>query len=138
MTEYADWTRQMMADIRANGRPTSGWFEGRRVMVLTTTGAKTGQARSVVVSYSKDGDDYVVVGSNEGLPDDPAWFKNLVADPDVTVEAEKQKVRARATVTEGADRDRLWDGHVAEHPQFAGYPSKTPRLIPIARLTPRP
>ncbi len=136
MTDYADWTKNLIADIRANGRPTSGYFEGRPVMVLTTTGAKTGKAREAVVSFSRDGDDYVVVGSKSGEPDDPAWFKNLVANPTVTVESDGRKFQAKATVAEGADRDALWDGHVAEHPGFAEYPSKTTRVIPIARLTP--
>ncbi len=58
------------------------------------------------------------------------------ANPIVTVEADGRKFQARATVAEGADRDALWAGHVAEHPQFAEYPSKTDRIIPIARLTP--
>ena len=136
MADYADWTKNLIADIRANGRPTSGYFEGRQVMVLTTTGAKSGGSRTTVVTYTRDGDDYVVVGSNRGEPDDPAWFTNLVANPVVTVETEKQSVEARATVAEGADRDALWDRHVAEHQQFADYPSKTDRIIPIARLKP--
>ena len=65
MTDYADWTKNLIADIRANGRPTSGYFEGRPVMVLTTTGAKSGQPREAVVSFSRDGDDYVVVARPE-------------------------------------------------------------------------
>jgi len=105
-------------------------------MVLTTTGAKSGQPRTVVVSFSRDGDDYVVVGSKSGEPEDPKWFTNLVANPAVTVEADGQRFQARATVATGADRDRLWDNHVTEHPQFADYPSKTDRVIPIARLKP--
>jgi deazaflavin-dependent oxidoreductase (nitroreductase family) len=136
MTDYADWTKNLIADIRANGRPTSGYFKDRPVLVLTTTGAKTGEPREAVVSFSRDGDDYIVVGSKSGEPTDPAWFKNLVANPVVTVEADGRKFQAKATVAEGADRDALWDGHVAEHPQFAEYPSKTTRIIPIARLTP--
>jgi deazaflavin-dependent oxidoreductase (nitroreductase family) len=136
MTDYADWTKNLIADIRANGRPTSGYFEGRPVMVLTTTGARSGEPREAVVSFSRDGEDYVVVGSKSGEPDDPAWFKNLVANPTVTVEADGRKFQAKATVAEGADREALWDGHVAEHPQFAEYPSKTTRIIPIARLKP--
>ena len=88
MTDYADWTKNLIADIRANGRPTSGYFEGRPVMVLTTTGAKSGQPRTAVVTFSRDGDDYVVVGSKSGEPEDPAWFTNLVANPVVTVEAD--------------------------------------------------
>ena len=133
MTDYADWTKNMIADIRANGRPTSGYFEGRPVMVLTTTGAKSGEPRTVVVSFTRDGDDYVVVGSKSGEPEDPAWFTNLVANPVVTVETEGQTLN-RATVAEGADRDALWARHVAERARFAGYPAKTDRIIPIARL----
>ena len=136
MTDHADGTKNLIADIRANGRPTSGYFEGRRVMVLTTTGEKSGQPRTAVVTYTRDGDDYVVVGSKSGEPEDPAWFKNLVANPVVTVEADLLTFQARATVAEGADRDTLWDRHLAEHTQFAGYPSKTDRIIPIARLKP--
>jgi deazaflavin-dependent oxidoreductase (nitroreductase family) len=134
MTDYADWTKNLIADIRANGRPTSGYFEGSPVMVLTTTGAKSGLPRTAVVAFSRDGDDYVVVGSKSGEPDDPAWFTNLRVNPVVTVEADGKKFQASATVAEGADRDTLWDAHVAEHPQFAEYPAKTDRIIPIARL----
>ena len=136
MTDYAEFTRNLIDDIRANGRPTSGYFEGRPVMVLTTTGAKSGEARTAVVTFSRDGDDYVVIGSKSGAPDDPAWFTNLVANPVVTVEADGRTFQASATVVEGADRDTLWDRHVAEHQQFADYPSKTDRIIPIARLKP--
>jgi deazaflavin-dependent oxidoreductase (nitroreductase family) len=134
MTDYADWTNQMIADIRANGRPASGYFAGRPVMVLTTTGAKSGEPRTAIVTFTRDGDDYIVVGSNSGEPEDPAWFTNLVANPVVTVETDHQTFQARATIAEGADRDALWDRHVAEHSQFADYPSKTDRVIPIARL----
>jgi len=136
MTDYGDWTRTMMADIRANGRPSSGYFEGKPVLILTTTGAKSGQPREAIITFSRDGDDYIVVGSKSGEPEDPAWFTNLRANPIVTVEADGRKFQARATVAEGADRDTLWDRHVSEHAQFADYPSKTTRVIPIARLHP--
>ena len=136
MTDYADWTKNLIADIRANGRPTSGYFEGRPVLVLTTTGSTSGEPREAVVSFSRDGDAYVVVGSKSGEPKDPAWFTNLVANPVVTVEADGLKFQAKAAVAEGAERDAHWDRHVAEHPQFAEYPAKTDRIIPIARLKP--
>ena len=136
MTDYADWTKNLIADIRANGRPTTGYFEGRPVLVLTTTGAKSGEPREAVVTFTRDGDDYIVVGSKSGEPEDPAWFTNLRANPLVTVEADGQTFQATATVAEGLDRDTLWDWHLAEHAQFADYPSKTERIIPIARLTP--
>ena len=136
MTDYADWTKNLIADIRANGRPSSGFFEGQALMVLTTTGAKTGELRTAVVTFSRDGDDYIVIGSKSGEPNDPAWFTNLAANPVATVEVDGKTFQATATVAEGADRDTLWDRHVEEHPQFAEYPSKTDRIIPIARLTP--
>ncbi|MFL5709153.1 MAG: nitroreductase/quinone reductase family protein [Chloroflexota bacterium] len=134
MTDYAGWTKNLIADIRANGRPTRGYFAGKAVMVLTTTGAKSGEPREAVVTFTRDGDDYVVVGSKSGEPDDPAWFRNLAANPIVTVETDGEKFQARATVAEGVDRDALWERHLAEHPQFGEYPSKTDRVIPIARL----
>ena len=105
MPDYADWTKNLIADIRANGRPTSGYFEGRPVMVLTTTGAKSDEPRTAVVTFSRDGDDYIVVGSKSGEPKDPAWFTNLVANPVVTVETDGQTFQASATAAEGADRD---------------------------------
>jgi deazaflavin-dependent oxidoreductase (nitroreductase family) len=134
-----DWdpeafTRALIADVRENGRPTSGPMAGRPLMVLTTTGAKTGQPRTVVVTFTRDGDAYVVAGSKSGAPTDPYWFRNLRSNPLVRVEADREAFEARATEVEGADREQLWDRHVAERPEFADYPEKAGRVIPMARL----
>ena len=136
-----DWdpeafTRALIADVRENGRPTSGPMAGRPLMVLTTTGAKTGEPRTVVVTFTRDGDAYVVAGSKSGAPTDPYWFRNLRSNPLVKVEADRQAFEARATEVEGADREQLWERHVAERPEFAEYPEKAGRVIPMARLTP--
>ena len=135
-----DWdpeafTRALIADVRENGRPTSGPMAGRPLMVLTTTGAKTGEPRTVVVTFTRDGDAYVVAGSKSGAPTDPYWFRNLRSNPVVRVEADRQAFEARATEVEGADREQLWERHVAERPEFAEYPEKAGRVIPMARLT---
>ncbi len=135
-----DWdpeafTRALIADVRENGRPTSGPMAGRPLMVLTTTGAKTGEPRTVVVTFTRDGDAYVVAGSKSGAPTDPYWFRNLRSNPQVKVEVDRQAFEARATEVEGADREQLWDRHVAERPEFADYPEKAGRVIPMARLT---
>jgi deazaflavin-dependent oxidoreductase (nitroreductase family) len=135
-----DWdpeafTRALIADVRENGRPTSGPMAGRPLMVLTTTGAKTGEPRTVVVTFTRDGDAYVVAGSKSGAPTDPYWFRNLRSNPQVKVEADRQAFEAHATEVEGADREQLWDRHVAERPEFAEYPEKAGRVIPMARLT---
>jgi deazaflavin-dependent oxidoreductase (nitroreductase family) len=132
------FTRALVADIRAHGgHVTVGPMAGRTLLVLTTTGAKTGQSRVAVVTYTRDGDAYAVAASKSGMPTNPAWFANLVAHPTVTIEAEGKTTEATAVVAEDADRDELWDRHVQAHPEFASYPEKTGgRVIPMIRLTP--
>ena len=139
----ADWdpaafTKALIADIREHGgQVTTGPMAGRSLLILTTTGAKTGVPRIAVVTYTRDGDAYVVAGSKNGMPTHPAWFANLVANPEVTIEAEGKTTEARAVVAKGSDRDALWDRHVEAHPAFADYPAKTAgRVIPMIRLTP--
>jgi len=129
------FTRALIADVRENGRPTSGPMAGRPLMVLTTTGARTGEPRTVIVTFTRDGDAYVVAGSKSGAPSDPYWFRNLRSNPLVRVEADRDAFEARATEVEGADREQLWERHVAERPEFADYPEKAGRVIPMARLT---
>ena len=132
--DYNAFTRQLMEDIREHGRPSSGPMAGRPLMILTSTGAKSGQKRSVVVTYTRDGDRYVIAASKGGAPTNPSWYYNLLADPHVTVEADKQTFEATATITEGAERQRLWDQHAAERTEFQDYPNKTSRLIPVIVL----
>ena len=103
-------------------------------MILTTTGAKSGEKRSAVVTYTRDGDRYVIAASKGGAPTNPSWYYNLVADPRVTVEADKERFEATATVTEGKERQRLWDQHAAERTEFQDYPQKTSRVIPVIAL----
>jgi len=139
----ADWdpaafTKALIDDMREHGGAVSrGPMAGRTLLVLTTTGAKTGLPRDAIVTYTRDGDAYAVAASKSGMPTNPAWFANLVAHPTVTIEAEGRTTEARAEVAEGLDRDELWDRHVQAHPEFAGYPEKTGgRVIPMIRLTP--
>jgi deazaflavin-dependent oxidoreductase (nitroreductase family) len=134
----AGFTQGLIADIREHGGTVaSGPMAGRKLLVLTTTGAKTGQSREAVLTYSRDGDAYVVAGSKQGMPTNPAWFANLVANPTVTLETEGKTFQASASVAEGADRDALWDRHVEAYPGFADYIGKTGgRIIPMIRLTP--
>ncbi len=131
------FTRALIVDMREhNGQVTSGPMAGRPLMVLTTTGAKTGQPRTAIVTFTRDGDAYVVAGSKSGAPADPHWFHNLIANPIVQVEGDGKRFQGRAVAAEGADRDKLWERHVAERPEFAEYPEKSGRTIPMARITP--
>jgi deazaflavin-dependent oxidoreductase (nitroreductase family) len=129
--DYDAFERDLKADIRANGRPSSGFFGGQRVMILTSTGARSGEQREALVNYSLDGDRLVVAASKSGAPTNPSWYHNLVAHPEARVEADREAFRVRATEATGAERDRLYEQHSAEHPQFREYPAKTDRVIPV-------
>jgi deazaflavin-dependent oxidoreductase (nitroreductase family) len=131
------WEDDLIADIRAHGGAvTAGPMAGHPLLIMTSTGARTGESRRAILTFSRDGADYVVAGSAGGAPTNPAWLPNVAANPDVEVEAEGRTFRAKATVTDGVDRDRLWEQHVATNPHFAGYPAQTGRVIPLVRLTP--
>ena len=130
----AAFTQGLMADLRANGEVTTGPMAGRPLLILTTTGAKTGKSREAVVTYTKDGHRHCIAGSKSGAPTNPNWYHNLVANPIVKVETGGEAFKARATVQEGSERERLWDNHVAARPEFAEYPKKSGRVIPMITL----
>lgn len=133
---YADFTDALVADFRANGgKVTSGPFLGRNLLLLHTVGARTGEDRLAPVVYTTDGDAIVIVASKGGAPTDPAWYLNILANPVVTVELGDETFQARATVTEGEQRDRLYATHAAQHPAFSEYPKRTTRVIPVLELS---
>lgn len=124
-----------IADFRAHeGRMTSGPFTGRSLLLLTTKGARTGQERTSPLAYSRDGDRFVIIASKGGAPTHPAWYHNLRANPEVTVELGPEKFRARATMVDDVERRRLYDRHAAMMPAFADYEKKTGRKIPVVVL----
>jgi deazaflavin-dependent oxidoreductase (nitroreductase family) len=128
-------TEALIADFRANGgKVTSGPFTGRPVLLLTTTGAKSGEPRLAPVVYSRDGEHHVIVASKGGAPTHPAWYGNLLANPVVTVEVGGETFQARAIVAEGAERDRLFAAHAAANPNFNDYQRRTTRVIPVVLL----
>ena len=133
------WEDALIADLRANGgRPTNGPLAGHPLLIMISTGAKSGQPRRAILTYSRDAGDYVVAGTAGGSDTEPLWVENLRVHPEVSIElGGKPAVEATATVIGGgAERDRLWDQHVAELPWFGDYPSKTDRVIPVIRLSP--
>ena len=120
-----------------NGSIFSGMFKGARLLLLTTTGAKSGKKRVNPLAFTRDGDDYVVIASKGGSPTHPDWYRNLVANPQVTVEVGTQRFEARARVAGGTERDRLYAAQAAIMPGFADYQRKTSRQIPVVVLEPR-
>jgi deazaflavin-dependent oxidoreductase (nitroreductase family) len=129
--DYEAFTRDLKADIRANGRPTSGFFAGQPLMILTSKGAKSGQDREALVTYSRDADRYIIAASKSGAPTNPDWYHNLRANPEATVETDKETFRVRAAEATGEERDRLYELHATHNPQFREYPDKTDRVIPV-------
>jgi len=113
---------------------TSGPFTGRTLLLLTTKGAKTGAERTSPLVYSRDGEHFVIVASKGGAPTHPAWYHNLRAHPEVTLEVGKEKFRARASVATAAERRRLYDKHAERMPAFWDYEKKTTRKIPVVVL----
>ena len=132
---YAAMTEALISEHRANkGQIMSGPFAGRPVLLLTTTGAKSGQPRLAPLVYTRDGDQYVILGSKGGAPTHPAWYHNLLANPVVTVEVDGETFTARARVTEGEERKRLFEQHATTNPGFRDYQQRTSRVIPVVVL----
>jgi deazaflavin-dependent oxidoreductase (nitroreductase family) len=130
-----DWNTAMITDFRAHGgQITQGPLAGSNLLLLTTTGAKTGQTRTSPIGYTRDGDRFVIVGSNSGNPANSAWWYNLKTNPVATVEVGEETFQVRATTTEGAERRRLLDAHIAAIPIFARYESMVTREIPVIAL----
>lgn len=138
MTDVKDWEDQLIAELRANdGKVTSGPLAGHPLLVMSSRGARTGEGRRAILTYHRDGDDYIVAGTAGGSKKDPAWIHNLEADPDVDIEVGKAQFDAKASIVQNdAERQRLWDDHVRALPWFADYPAQTGRVIPMVRLTP--
>lgn len=135
--ETLAWEDRLIADLRANGGElTSGPLAGQPLLIMMSTGARSGEPRRAILTFHRNGDDYVIAATASGAPTDPAWLHNLEANPAVTVEAQNEVFEATATIATGPERDRLWDDHVKALPWFADYPTQTGRVIPMVRLTP--
>jgi deazaflavin-dependent oxidoreductase (nitroreductase family) len=134
MSEMQDFNSQIAAEFRANEGQVGGMFAGATLLLLTTTGAKTGAARLNPLVYYGEGDRYVVFASAGGSPRHPDWYFNLTAHPEVTVEVGTETFRARATELVGEDRDRIYAAQAARSPQFAEYQQNTTRRIPAIAL----
>jgi deazaflavin-dependent oxidoreductase (nitroreductase family) len=132
----SDWNTQIIDEFRANGGKVGGQFEGAPLLLLHTTGAKSGQARVNPMMYQADGDNYAVFASKAGAPTNPDWYHNLLANPRASIEVGDTTVSVIAKVAEGDDRERLWSRQKELYPGFADYEAKTTREIPVIVLEP--
>jgi deazaflavin-dependent oxidoreductase (nitroreductase family) len=134
MRDWDAFNRGLVEEFRATNGNVTGRFAGRPLVLLTTIGARSGRPRTIPLVYSRDRDNIVVIASKGGEPTHPDWYHNLVANPTVTVELPGDTYQARAIVTEGAERRRLFDQQAAEMPFFAEYERTTQREIPVILL----
>ncbi|WP_439385187.1 nitroreductase family deazaflavin-dependent oxidoreductase [Amycolatopsis lexingtonensis] len=132
-----DWVAEQTRTYLASGGTEGHESNGLRTLILATTGRRTGTARRCCLIYGISGDDFVVVASKAGADEDPAWFKNLQANPSVGVQAGTRRFTARARVASAAERETLWPMMAAIFPLYDEYASKTDRVIPIVLLTPQ-
>lgn len=121
---------------RLSGGKLGGRIFGNPILLLNTTGRKTGKSRTTPLLYLPDGENMVIVASNGGAPKHPAWWHNLKARPEAEVEVGDRKLRVRAEDAEGEEKRRLWERLVAAYPGYANYQRKTDREIPVVILRP--
>lgn len=133
-----EWNRRIIDEFHANGGKVGGPFAGATLLLLTTTGAKTGKKRTTPLVYLPDGDRAVIFASKGGAPTNPDWYHNLVANPTVTVEQGTETYEATAVEVTGEQRDEFYARQVQRSPGFADYEAKTTRKIPVIALERRP
>ena len=126
--------QQVIAEFRAHGGEVGGYYSGFSLLLLTTTGARSGQSRTTPLSYLADRDRYIVVAAAGGAPAHPDWYYNLIAHPRVSVEAGTEVFDATAVVTSGQERDALFERFAARYPQLVVYQGRTTRPVPVIAL----
>ena len=134
---YSQRQQEVIAEFRANGGKVGGYFVGLPLLLLTTTGARSGQPRITALTYLADGRRYVVFAADGGAPRNPDWYRNLIADPEVTVEVGVETFKATATIITGEEREALYEWFIVLQPQLAFYQERTSRQIPAVAFTRR-
>ncbi|HEY6420652.1 MAG TPA: nitroreductase family deazaflavin-dependent oxidoreductase [Candidatus Binataceae bacterium] len=130
-----EFNQKLIIEFRANGgKVLSGPFVNAPLLLLTTTGAKSGRPFTTPLVYTKDGNRIVIIASKGGAPKHPAWFHNLKAHPTPTIELGTERFQAKAVITSGSERERLFNAQATAMPAFAGYQKNTTRQIPVVVL----
>jgi deazaflavin-dependent oxidoreductase (nitroreductase family) len=134
MSDTRSWNDQIIDEFRANEGRVGGPFEGAPLLLLHHIGAKSGAERVTPMMYQAVGDDLAVFASYAGEDVHPAWYHNLLANPDVTAEVGTDTVALRARDLPADERAPIWEKQKADYPGFAGYEQKTSRTIPVVLL----
>ncbi len=131
-----DFNGNVITEFRANGGKVGGMFADRMMLILTTTGAKSGQPRSNPLVAIPQGDRYLLVASKGGAPTHPDWYWNLRANPTATIELGEQTFETTLTELAGEEREDAFDYVASLIPGFGDYKLKTTRVIPVFAFTP--
>ena len=134
MANPNDWNQQIINEFRANGGKVGGPFKDAYMLLLTSTGAKSGQLRTTPLVYMPDGERMVIFASKAGAPTNPDWYHNLIANPEATVEVGTETLKVKATEVKGEERNNLYARLVSIAPGFGEYQQKTTRVIPVIVL----
>lgn len=134
MDDILTFNEQLITEFRANGGNVGGQFANAPLLLLTTTGAKSGQPRTSPLVYTTDGDRLIIIASKGGAPTHPAWYHNLRTHPQVEVEVGTERFAATATEAEEPERTRLFNQMATQMPNFAEYQQHTPRVLPVIIL----
>jgi deazaflavin-dependent oxidoreductase (nitroreductase family) len=137
MSDMNDFNAGVIEEFRAGGGKAGGMFEGKPLLLLHNVGAKSGTEFVTPLVYLPEGVDYVIFASKGGAPNNPGWYHNLKAGPDVSIEVGTEKLDVTATEATGEERDRLYGIQKEQQPQFAEYEQNTDRTIPVIVLSPR-
>lgn len=132
-----DFNEQIMAEFRANGGNVGGPFTGVPMVIVHHTGARSGIIRHAPLAYLPDGEDIVIFASKGGDPTNPAWYHNLIANPDTVIELGSEIIPVHVREAVGAERDELFERQKKAMPPFADYEARTTRVIPVLILEPR-
>ncbi len=135
MNDVKYWNKKVIEEFRANDGKVGGPFVNMTLLLRHTTGAKSGLPHVNPVAYMADGERLVIIASKAGAPINPAWYYNLVANPEVSVEAGTEQFQALATITQEPERTELFEKMATLYPGFGEYPRKTTRTIPVVTLT---
>ena len=127
------WTGGLLG---STWRVGSAFPWGIPVLLLTTIGRKSGQPRTLPLIFIEEGDHIIIVASRGGLPSEPLWYKNLVANPECDVQIKRRKLKAKARTASPEEREALWPKLVAHYPDYASYATWTERIIPVVILEP--
>ena len=135
--EIQEFNRKVITEFRENNGVVGGPFTNIPMLLITTTGRKSGLQRVNPLAYLADGERYIIVASFAGAPVNPPWYYNLITNPEVMVEVGSERFTATATVLDEPERTEFFNKVAALMPQFNDYQSKTSRVIPVIALTPK-